>query len=347
MPPLPPVPNRGAPAGVLPSDGPIGPPSHRGPDHPPGPREPLAVQQAKAMEGRASTQQTGTQGHILGNSAAFRRTPVRRQTQGLLGPPPDQVKPPVDHGPPNQHWASGPGQSDYPPQRGPNFLPGPDYPMVGPNRGPDYPPGGSNNGPDYRPNHSLDYPPVASDHGPDFPQRDVSRGAGPVDLMNIPINEEEVVGFLKKKRHGDDENGVWRGDQRPGSSPEVREGTPTPGAGNDFGGPEDMLRMPKAQLALFQRIQQKQKERSQSQDQEQVPSRTGNGDDWYSDEEEMESTNKPQDPPLGAPFALSSLNLPPELTNVLTAISSKGTSPGSPVSNKQTSRSSPWCTLCS
>ena len=339
MPPLPPVPNRGAPVGVLPSEGPIGPPSHRGPDHPPGPgaREPLAVQQAKAMEGRASTQQSGTQGHILGNSAAFRRTPVRRQTQGLLGPPPDQVKPPVDHGPPHQHWASGPCQSDYPPQRGPNFHPGPDYPLGGPNRGPDYPQGGSNNGPDYRPNHGLDYPAVASNQGADFAHRDAGRGAGPVDLMNVPINEEEVVGFLNKTRHvGDNENGVWRGDQRPGSSPEVREGTPTPGAGNDFGGPEDMPRMPKAQLALFQRIQQKQKERSQSQEQEQVPLRSGNGDDWYSDEEEMESsTKKSQEPPLGAPFALSSLNLPPELTNVLTAISSKGTSPGSPVSNKR------------
>jgi hypothetical protein len=29
--------------------------------------------------------------------------------------------------------------------------------------------------------------------------------------MNVPINEEEVVGFLNKKRHGDDENGAWRG----------------------------------------------------------------------------------------------------------------------------------------
>lgn len=331
---MPSVPNRGAPAGVLPSEGPTGPlPSHRGPDHPPGPREPLAVQQAKAMEGRASTQQTGTQGHILGNSSAFRRTPVRRQTQGLLGPPPDQVKPPVDHGPPHQHWSSGPGQSDYPPQRGPNFLPGPDYPLGGANRGPDYPQG--NNGPDYRPNHGLDYPAVASNQGPDFSHRDAGRGPGPVDLMNVPINEEEVVGFLNKKRHADDENGAWRGEQRPGSSPEVRDGTPTPGAANDFGGPEDMPRMPKAQLALFQRIQQKQKERSQSQEQEQVPLRNGNGEDWYSDEEETESTNKPQEPPLGAPFALSGLNLPPELTNVLTAISSKGTSPGSPVSSKR------------
>ena len=331
------------PVEVPPPEGSIGPsdyPSHRGPDHPPGPgglREPLAVQQAKAMEGRASTQQTGTQGHILGNSAAFRRTPVRRQTQGLLGPPPDQVKPPMDHGPPHQHWASGSGQSDYPPMRGPNFISGPEYPLVGPNRGADYHQGASTNEPDYRPNNGLDYPSVTSKQGPDFPHRDAGRGPGPVDLMNVPINEEEVVGFLKKKRHRDDDNGGWRGDQHPGSTPEVREGTPTPGAGNDFEGPDDMPRMPKAQLALFQRIQQKQKERSQSQEQEQEPLRSGNEGDWYSDDDEVESRNNPQEgqPPLGAPFALSSLNLPPELTNVLTAISSKGTSPGSPVSTKR------------
>jgi len=61
--------------------------------------------------------------------------------------------------------------------------------------------------------------------------------------------------------------------------------------------------------------------------------RKGNEDNWYSDDEEAGSGS--QKPPLGAPFALSSLNLPTELTNVLTAISSKGTSPGSPVSNKR------------
>ena len=313
--------------GVPAENGPPALPSHRGPDHPPGPgaREPLAVQQAMALEGRASTQQPGTQGHILGNSAAFRRTPVRRQTQGLLGPPPDQVKPPlVDHGPSHLHRPSGPRQSDFPLQRGPQFNSGPDYPLGGPNRGPEFPQAGSNNGGDYRPNNVPGYPPLASNQGPEFPPRDTGRGPGPVDLMDVPVNEEEVVGFLNKNR------GAWPGDQqRPGNSPEEREGAPT----QDFGGPEDMARMPKAQLALFQRIQQKQKDRSQSQEQEQIPMRKGNEDNWYSDDEEAGSGSGK--PPLGAPFALSSLNLPTELTNVLTAISSKGTSPGSPVSNKR------------
>jgi hypothetical protein len=94
-------------------------------------------------------------------------------------------------------------------------------------------------------------------------------------------------------------------------------------------------------MLLYQRIQGKQRERSQSQEQDLGSTTPGNQDNWYSDDEEQEQAGKSKSPklepvdkppPLGAPFALSSLNLPPELTNLVTAISAKSSqgSPGSP-----------------
>ena len=92
--------------------------------------------------------------------------------------------------------------------------------------------------------------------------------------------------------------------------------------------------MPKAQMALYQRIQQKQKETSN--DQEQSSMDTGNNENWYSDDDDQDSKKSPAaaQPPPGAPFAMANLNFPPELTNVLTAMNSGG-SPGSPTSNKR------------
>ena len=327
---------------------PIGGPN--GPNGPNGP-PPLAVQQALGMEGRGPSQ-PGPQGHGVRGGAAFNNGPNGpplpiRQRPSLLGPPPDQVPPP-------QPWIQGRppggphGPPGVPPPHGPPFPnrppPGPpgsqDYPPRGPPMDQDYPPRGP-------PPMDQDYPPRGISMDQDYPPRGpppmdqeyTSRGPpmdhphGPPDLMNVPINQETVMGF-RNHHHQQSAEGRdgWReGPEGPGpgsgprvlQAPDLRDGEVPP--------------LPAAQLALYQRIQGKQKERrSRSQDDSMGSKTPGQEDNWYSDEEEQEnkqesrkkSPNQSQAPPLGAPFALSNLNLPPELTNVLTAISSGGGSPG-------------------
>merc|ERR1719320_1920996 len=258
---------------------------------------PLAVQQAMAMEGGRNTQfgpMAGVQGHGVRNNGAFNQGPVRRQTVGLLGPPPDQM----DGNP----WSGSPF-------------------------------GGLKKNP-------------------------------PEDLMKISINEEEVQGFLNKQRieaakvHEEErssedgsvgyERDPWKqsgGDETPEVTPPVsREDTPTPSDEQDFeskGSPKQpKVKLPKAQMKLYQRIQQKQVERRISQGNENVPNENDQEENWYSDEDEQENKDvlanvlkkldSPQKSPtsdkpaLGAPFTLANLNLPPSLTNVLTAISQGG-----------------------
>ena len=261
----------GGPPGGSRWDGPTnGPPGYPPHPHGGGREPPLAVQQAMAMEGRGPgpQQPSGAQGHGVSNSGAFSQGPVRRQTQGLLGPPPDMVEP-------SQPRAPGP----------------PPFPPRGP----------------------------------------------PIDLMNVPINEEEVVGFLNQHRRGSGEQGdSWGprgGDETPEvTPPQSRDGTPGP--------QEEGAGLPRAQLALYQRVQGRQRDRSKSQEQDRVAAPAG-GENWYSDEDEQGAApTRDGPPPLGAPFALSSLNLPPELTNVLTAISNKSSSgpPGSPGSKRHDPR---------
>jgi len=262
---------------------------------------PLAVQQAMAMEGGRNSQlggMSGVQGHSVRNNGAFNHGPVRRQTVGLLGPPPDQIE--------GNQWSGSPF-------------------------------GGKKAG-------------------------SFGSSKAPTDLMDITINEEEVQGFLNKQRieaakvhdeerSSEDDSAAyevdpWKHsgeDETPEVTPPVsRESTPTPGNQQDFDKQESnkIPKLPKAQMKLYQRIQQKQKERRVSHGNENVPDEDDKEENWYSDEDEednkdvlanvLKNLDSPQKSPsddksvLGAPFTLSNLNLPPSLTNVLTAISQGG-----------------------
>jgi len=262
------------------------------------------------------------------------------------------------------------GGPEYPPRGGPEYPPhgGPEYPPHGgPGYLPEYPPhhngppgtgpplavqqalameggagppqsgaqghglrnnGAFSQGPVRPPRKTLlgpppDQVPPPQPWGPGPPPFQ-TRGPPPVDLMSIPINQEAMVGFPNQRRHSDEER--WSREGGPEGSTHHGDGPPGPG------GAGDIPRMPKAQMALYQRIQQKQKETSN--DQEQSSMDTGNNENWYSDDDDQEKKNLPvaAQPPLGAPFA----NLPPELTNVLTGINnSSGGSPGSPTSTKR------------
>jgi len=146
----------------------------------------------------------------------------------------------------------------------------------------------------------------------------------PPSLMDVKVNEEEMQTYLIKQRivaakvheefnedsDGDD-GGRTGGDETPEVTP-PNSRSPTP---------ENNLppNLPKAQMKLLQRIQQKQKDTSD------VNEEQGN--------ESFNSENEPGAPTsensFGSPFTLNNLNLPSGLTNMLTAIQQgQNSSPG-------------------
>ena len=150
----------------------------------------------------------------------------------------------------------------------------------------------------------------------------------PPGLMDVKVNEEEVQTYLIKQRivaakvheefnePSDDEagdNSGTGGDETPEvTPPNSREGSP-------FGDQNIPPNLPKAQMKLLQRIQQKQKDRQDTDsNNDQSQGEEGQNEDWYGDEEEKREQEDKSE--LGAPFTLNNLNLPNGLTNMLSAI---------------------------
>jgi len=160
----------------------------------------------------------------------------------------------------------------------------------------------------------------------------------PPGLMDVKVNEEEVATYLIKQRivaakvheefnePSDDETGEnsgTGGDETPEvTPPNSREGSP-------FGDQNIPPNLPKAQMKLLQRIQQKQKDRQDTDsNNDHSQGEDGQNEDWYGDEEE-DKGDKEEKTEVGAPFTLNNLNLPNGLTNMLTAIrAGASTSPG-------------------
>jgi len=150
----------------------------------------------------------------------------------------------------------------------------------------------------------------------------------PPGLMDIKVNEDAVDAYLIKQRivaakvheefnvPSEDEEGGNGGDETPEVTPPTsREGSPA----LDIQGLP--VNLPKAQMKLLQRIQQKQRDRRDSDSQEENPN-----NDWHDEAGDNTEQQTDDKSVLGAPLTINSLNLPPGLTNVLTAI--KNTSPG-------------------
>ena len=164
----------------------------------------------------------------------------------------------------------------------------------------------------------------------------------PPGLMDVKVNEEEVHSYLIKQRivaakvheefnepSDDDEVAPPGdgGDETPEvTPPNSREGSPIQ---NDQNVPPNL---PKAQMKLLQRIQQKQKDIQDSDSNDQPQEEGQNDTNWYSEDEDAgdkAAAEAEQGGLLGAPFTLNNLNLPSGLTNMLTAIK-QGTATSSP-----------------
>ena len=168
----------------------------------------------------------------------------------------------------------------------------------------------------------------------------------PPGLMDRVMEEDEANIYMIKQRivaakvneefnepdSDDGGTGTGTGDETPEvTPPNSREVTPTPD-----GLPPNL---PKTQMKLLQRIQQKQKESGKHESDVNTTQSMSDADqghddgDWYGDEDAGDTHNTA---PGAAPFTINNLNLPPGLTNVLTAIQHTGGSSSSPGQEQKT-----------